>query len=477
MGPVSTTSTTTDGLPPSTGATTAQAVIDLGAIAHNVKLLREHAGTARLMTVVKADGYGHGAVRVARAALAAGADELGVTSIAEALQIRAAGLDAPLLAWLHAPGADYAAALHADVEVAVSSLGQLGELLAAARSTGRQAITSIKVDTGLNRNGVPAGYTRDLFEALAKAQAEESIRLRGIMSHFAYADQPGHPTVDMQIGRFNEALELARGFGLRYELAHLSNSAATLTRPDARYDMVRPGIAVYGINPLGAAESATSNRGRTSFDLIPAMSLTCAVSSVKPVSAGEGVSYGHVWTAPRDTNAALIGIGYADGWCAHWAIDSRWPSADAATPISAGFAWTSSWLTWVTTMPGCKPVMWQRFSGREQAASRPRRTGRSCSTPSPTKWSPARGAGWCGRTGIPGPLSNKSNAWLAGVAGLGAVVAVAGVGTARSIGRRRFDDPYRGENFDLLQTDRGSIVTTDDGVRSRFVKSVRRTRR
>ncbi|MBN7459575.1 alanine racemase, partial [Mycobacteroides abscessus subsp. abscessus] len=105
MGPVSTTSTTTDGLPPSTGATTAQAVIDLGAIAHNVKLLREHAGTARLMTVVKADGYGHGAVRVARAALAAGADELGVTSIAEALQIRAAGLDAPLLAWLHAPGA------------------------------------------------------------------------------------------------------------------------------------------------------------------------------------------------------------------------------------------------------------------------------------------------------------------------------------------------------------------------------------
>ncbi|SHO85397.1 Alanine racemase [Mycobacteroides abscessus subsp. abscessus] len=313
MGPVSTTSTTTDGLPPSTGATTAQAVIDLGAIAHNVKLLREHAGTARLMTVVKADGYGHGAVRVARAALAAGADELGVTSIAEALQIRAAGLDAPLLAWLHAPGADYAAALHADVEVAVSSLGQLGELLAAARSTGRQAITSIKVDTGLNRNGVPAGYTRDLFEALAKAQAEESIRLRGIMSHFAYADQPGHPTVDMQIGRFNEALELARGFGLRYELAHLSNSAATLTRPDARYDMVRPGIAVYGINLLGAAESATSNRGRTSFDLIPAMSLTCAVSSVKPVSAGEGVSYGHVWTAPRDTNAALIGIGYADG--------------------------------------------------------------------------------------------------------------------------------------------------------------------
>ncbi|OHU22141.1 alanine racemase [Mycobacteroides franklinii] len=304
MEPVTTTSTTTGGLPPNTGETTAQAVIDLGAVAHNVRLLREYAGPARLMAVVKADGYGHGAVRVARTALAAGADELGVTTVTEALQIRAAGIDAPLLAWLHAPGADYAAALNADVEVAISSLDQLGELLTAARSTGRQAITCIKVDTGLNRNGVPAEYTRDLFEALAKAQAEESIRVRGIMSHFAYADQPGNSTIDMQIGRFNDALEVARSFGLRYELAHLSNSAATLTRPDTRYDMVRPGIAVYGINPMpGAVET----------ELIPAMSLTCAVSSVKPVRAGEGVSYGHVWTAPRDTNAALIGLGYADG--------------------------------------------------------------------------------------------------------------------------------------------------------------------
>ncbi|TDZ92416.1 alanine racemase [Mycobacteroides salmoniphilum] len=305
---------TAAGLPPNRGETTAQAVIDLGAIAHNVGLLREYAGPARLMVVVKADGYGHGAVQVARAALAAGADELGVATISEALRVRAGGIDAPLLAWLHAPGADYAAALTADVEVAVSSLDQLGELLAAARSTGHQAITTVKVDTGLNRNGVPAEYTRDLFEAVAKAQAEQSIRLRGIMSHFAYADQPGNPTIDMQIGRFNEALELARGLGLRYEVAHLSNSAATLTRPDARYDMVRAGIALYGISPMpGVAAPATSSPGDRSFGLVPAMSLTCAVSSVKPVRAGEGVSYGHVWTAPHDTNAALVGIGYADG--------------------------------------------------------------------------------------------------------------------------------------------------------------------
>ncbi|MUM18151.1 alanine racemase [Mycobacterium sp. CBMA271] len=317
MGPVTTTPKTTQtaaGLPPNMGETTAQAVIDLTAIAHNVGLLREHAGPARLMVVVKANGYGHGAVQTARTALAAGADELGVATISEALQVRAGGIDAPLLAWLHAPGADYAAALNADIEIAVSSVEQLGELLAAAESTGRQAITAIKVDTGLNRNGVPAECTRDLFEALAKAQAAQSIRVRGIMSHFAYADQPGNPTIDMQIRRFDEALELARSVGLRYELAHLSNSAATLTRPDVRYDMVRPGIAVYGINPMpGAVESAAFGPGDRSFGLIPAMSVTCAVSSVKPVRAGEGVSYGHVWTAPRDTNAALIGIGYADG--------------------------------------------------------------------------------------------------------------------------------------------------------------------
>ncbi|MGH3725335.1 MAG: alanine racemase [Mycobacterium sp.] len=318
MEPVTTTPKTTPtaaGFPPNTGETTAQAVIDLGAIAHNVRLLREHAGAARLMVVVKADGYGHGAVQAARTALASGADELGVATISEALQVRAGGVDAPLLAWLHAPGADYAAALNANVEIAVSSLEQLGELLDAAQSTGRQAIATVKVDTGLNRNGVPAEFTRDLFEAVAKAQAEQSIRLRGIMSHFAYADQPGNPTIDMQIGRFDEALALARSLGLRYELAHLSNSAATLTRPDVRYDMVRPGIAVYGINPMpaGVAKSAASGPGDGSFGLIPAMSVTCAVSTVKPVRAGEGVSYGHVWTAARDTNAALIGIGYADG--------------------------------------------------------------------------------------------------------------------------------------------------------------------
>lgn len=294
----------TAGLPPNTGETTAQAVIDLDAVAHNVRVLREHAGPARLMVVVKADGYGHGAAVVARAALSAGVDELGVATVGEGLALRREGIEAPIIAWLHAPGADYVAAIEADIEVAVSSMDQLTEVLDAVSRVGRPALLAIKVDTGLNRNGVHTGEIRALFEAAAQAQAQQLITMRSIMSHFAYADQPGNPTIDMQAQRFNDALALAREVGLRYELAHLSNSAATLTRPDLRYDMVRPGVALYGINPMpGAADP----------DLIPAMTVTCAVSQVKPVAAGEGVSYGHVWTAATDTTVALIGIGYADG--------------------------------------------------------------------------------------------------------------------------------------------------------------------
>ena len=135
----------------------AEAVVDLGAIAHNVRLLREHAGPAQVMAVVKADGYGHGATRVARAALAAGAAELGVATVDEALALRADGITAPVLAWLHPPGIDFGPALLADVEIAVSSVRQLDELLDAARRTGRTATVTVKVDTGLNRNGVRAG--------------------------------------------------------------------------------------------------------------------------------------------------------------------------------------------------------------------------------------------------------------------------------------------------------------------------------
>jgi alanine racemase len=282
----------------------AEAVVDLGAIEHNVRVLREHAGPAQLMAVVKADGYGHGAARVARAALAAGAAELGVATVDEALALRADGITAPVLAWLHPPGLDFGPALLADVEIAVSSVRQLDELLDAVRRTGRTATMTVKVDTGLNRNGVAPALYPSMLTALRQAVAEDAIRLRGLMSHMVYADQPDNSINDVQAQRFSEMLEQARDQGVRFEVAHLSNSSATMSRPDLAFDMVRPGIAVYGLSPVPELGD---------MGLIPAMTVKCAVALVKSIHAGEGVSYGHTWIAERDTTVALMPIGYADG--------------------------------------------------------------------------------------------------------------------------------------------------------------------
>jgi alanine racemase len=282
----------------------AEAVVDLGAIAHNVRVLREHAGGAQVMAVVKADGYGHGATRVARAALAAGATELGVATVDEALALRADGITAPALAWLHPPGSDFGPALLADVEIAVSSVRQLDEVLDAVRRTGRTATVTVKVDTGLNRNGVaPADYPA-MLTALRQAVAEDAIRLRGLMSHMVFADQPENPINDVQAQRFSDMLTRARTENVRLEVAHLANSSATMSRPDLAFDLVRPGIAVYGLSPVPQLGD---------MGLIPAMTVKCAVALIKSIRAGESVSYGHTWTAQRDTNLALMPIGYADG--------------------------------------------------------------------------------------------------------------------------------------------------------------------
>ena len=282
----------------------AEAVVDLGAIQHNVRLLCEHAGRAQVMAVVKADGYGHGATEVARAALAAGAAELGVATVDEALALRADGITAPVLAWLHPPGIDFGPALRADVEIAVSSVRQLDELLDAVRRTGKTAIVTVKVDTGLNRNGVAPALYPTMLAALRQAVAEDAIRLRGLMSHLVYADQPRNPINDVQAQRFADMLAQARNEGLRFEVVHLANSSATMSRPDLAFDLVRPGIAVYGLSPVPDLGD---------MGLIPAMTVKCVVALVKSIRTGEGVSYGHTWIAQRDTNVALMPIGYADG--------------------------------------------------------------------------------------------------------------------------------------------------------------------
>lgn len=282
----------------------AEAVVDLDAIAHNVRLLREHAGSAQVMAVVKADGYGHGAAQVGRAALAAGAAELGVATVDEALALRGDGITAPVLAWLHPPGTDFAPAVAADIQIALSSVRQLGELLDAVERTGRTATVTVKVDTGLNRNGVSAAEYPTMLTALQRAHADGAIELRAIMSHLVHGDDPDNPVNDLQAQRLRDMRTQAGEQGVHFDLVHLSNSPAAMTRPDLAYDMVRPGIAVYGQTPIPE---------RGDMGLRPAMTLKCPVALVRSVKAGDGVSYGHTWIADRDTTLALLPIGYADG--------------------------------------------------------------------------------------------------------------------------------------------------------------------
>lgn len=280
----------------------AEARIDLNAVRANVARLKA-ATTAEVMAVVKADGYGHGAVPSALAALAAGATWLGVRSLPEALELRAAGITAPVLAWLIGPGAPIGDAVAADVDVSAASLPHLAEIVAAARSADRPAHVHLKIDTGLNRNGATPADWPALVEAAAKAQAGGEVEVVGVWSHLACADDVGHPSVDRQLAVFHEALATAAGAGITPRLRHLANSAAALTRPDTHFDLVRPGIAVYGLTPVPGRD----------FGLRPAMTVRAPVVLAKRVPAGEGVSYGHTYVTARETTLSLIPLGYADG--------------------------------------------------------------------------------------------------------------------------------------------------------------------
>lgn len=285
--------------------------VDLDAIAGNVAALCERVGSAQVMAVVKADAYGHGLVPAARAAVRGGATSLGVAQVAEAIEARDGGIDAPILTWLYAPGADVAGALERGIEVTVSSRWQLADVVAAARASNRPAPVHLKVDTGLARGGAlfdgDASAWHDLVAAVAPLAAEEVLEVRGTWTHFVFADAPEHPTVRGQQERFTEAVAVAERAGVRSGIRHIANSAATLTNPEAHLDMVRPGLAVYGLSPvpdLGMPED---------FGLREAMRVTARLSLVKRIRAGQGVSYGHTWTAPRDTVVGLVPMGYADG--------------------------------------------------------------------------------------------------------------------------------------------------------------------
>jgi len=297
----------------------ARAVIDLAAVRSNVAVLSARAGSAAVMAVVKADGYGHGLVPMARAALAGGATWLGVAQLDEAMTLRAAGIEAPVLTWLYAPGAPLGAALEAGIDLAVASPWALDEVLAAARATGRTARVHLKVDTGLGRGGMMPDQLDAALDVALAAQAEGACAVVGVFSHLAWADAPDHPTVLAQARVFDDAVAAAERRGARLEVRHLANSAATLTNPAMHYDLVRPGLAVTGLSPVPQIGDAAH------FGLVPAMRLEATLVLTKRVPAGQGVSYAHLYTTSRETVLGIVPLGYADGIPRHASGDAeRW---------------------------------------------------------------------------------------------------------------------------------------------------------
>lgn len=280
-----------------------EASVNLDAIRRNVAELRRRAGSTPAMAVVKANGYGHGAVAVAQAALDGGASRLGVADLDEAIALRDAGITAPILAWLHDDEGDFRAAIDADIEIGISSLDQLDRVAADAART-RDARVHVKLDTGLSRNGVAEVEWRSLFERARDLGAAGTVSVAGVFSHLANASDEADAE---QIAAFERGLAIAAGAGVSPGIRHLASTAGALRLPEARYDLVRLGIGVYGLSPFGD--------GTTSADLglTPAMTLRARVAAVRQVSAGTGASYDFIWRADVDTTLALVPIGYADG--------------------------------------------------------------------------------------------------------------------------------------------------------------------
>ena len=275
----------------------AEANIDLTAIAANVKKLKT-TSSSELMAVVKADAYGHGLVPVAKAALNAGASWLGVALVEEAHSLRAAGVTAPILAWLVSPGSNYAAAIDANIDLAVPSLDIFKEIVA----TGKRARIHIEVDTGMTRGGFLEEWSEFLKSEFSK------VEVVGVFSHFARADEVSEKQNQDQLINFNNAIADLAAVGVFPQLKHLANSAATITNQSAAFDLVRTGIAMYGLTPdlenLGTSKS---------LGLLAAMQVRAKLHLVKKVPANSPVGYGATESTSRDTVLGVVAMGYADG--------------------------------------------------------------------------------------------------------------------------------------------------------------------
>lgn len=282
----------------------AEIVVDLAAIRHNVRTLRKLTGVA-MMVVVKADGYGHGLLPSARAAREAGAGWLGVATVDEAMALREGGDTARVLCWLTVPGDDLAPVVTADVDVTAYSVAELDALADAVRRAGRPARLQLKVDTGLSRGGAGLPQWADVVARARAGEQDGHWQVTGVWSHLSSSDEPDDPANEMQEKLFREALGTAAEAGLRPEVRHLANSAAAILRPSARFDVVRCGIASYGLDP---APGVTPDLG-----LVPAMTVRATLALVKDVEAGAAVSYGRTWVADGATTLGLVPVGYADG--------------------------------------------------------------------------------------------------------------------------------------------------------------------
>ncbi|GAB3603889.1 alanine racemase [Microbacterium aureliae] len=278
-----------------------EAVVDVTAITANVRHLRRLTGS-EVIAVVKADGYGHGAARSAAAALEGGASRLGVADIAEAVALRRAGIDAPLVAWLHAPGASFAEAAALSVELGISSFEQLLQAAGAA-SADRPVAVHLKLETGLGRNGVPPGDWPMVVAEAARLERLGKLRVVGIFSHLSNTSDADDRAA---LRAFHDGLGVAAAAGLAPQLRHIAATHAAIDLPEARLGCVRLGIGIYGLSPFADRTSAD-------LGLRPAMTLRAAVAAVRRVPAGQGVSYGYLHRTDHETTLALVPLGYADG--------------------------------------------------------------------------------------------------------------------------------------------------------------------
>jgi alanine racemase len=277
--------------------------IDLFAIRNNARRLAALAGEAQVMAVVKANAYGHGAVPVAQAALQAGARWLGVARVDEGLALRAAGLSTPVLVLGYTPPAQAAEAIAAGLALTVFDAETAAAYAAAARAQGRAAAVHVKVDSGMGRLGVLPGEAPALFQAL---RGLAGLSVEGVFTHFAAADSTDPAFTRRQIAAFSGVLAALEAAGLRPPLTHAANSAGTLAYPEARYTLVRCGIALYGLDPSSAVPCPP--------EFIPALTWKTCVAQVKTLPAGHGVSYGPAYVTPAPERVAVLPVGYADGY-------------------------------------------------------------------------------------------------------------------------------------------------------------------